>query len=94
MSPRCLFLLVALAATPAAAQTKIGTVRESPFVPGESRIYDEKGALVGTARESPFVPGEVRLYDPEGRATGIEIRPNPFDPKRSDVLDDGAEKDH
>jgi hypothetical protein len=82
-----------LAANSALAQSRAGSVQESPFVPGESRIYDDKGALVGTAQESPFVPGEVRLYDREGKPTGIETRPNAFDPNRTDVFDDGADKD-
>ena len=75
-------------ASPVAAQSRIGSVRESPFVSGTARVYDDKGDLVGTIRENPFIPGRADLYDATGRATGIELRDNAFDPQRTDVLDD------
>ena len=84
---RWLALVAVLVAGEALAQSRVGSVRANPFVPGESRIYDSKGDLVGTARENAFIPGEVDLYDKTGRATGIEVRQNPFDPDRSDILD-------
>ena len=82
--------LFMLFAAPAAAQTRVGSVHESPFSPGTSRIYDTSGDLVGTARENAFRPGETDLYDAEGKPTGIEVRDNAFDPTRSDVLDTHA----
>ena len=76
-----------LVAGSALAQSRVGSVRANPFVPGESRIYDSKGDFVGTARDNAFIPGETDLYDKTGRPTGIEVRQNPFDPNRSDILD-------
>ena len=86
-------LLLSLSA-PAAAQTRVGTVQQSPFAPDTSRIYDNQGNLVGTARDNAFIPGRTDVYDSQGRSTGIEIQPNAFDPSRRDVLDergDGAD---
>jgi hypothetical protein len=85
---RHLFLAVFLLASPALAQSRVGSVRESPFVPGEARIYDERGDLIGTARENPFIPGRTDLYDATGQPTGIELRENPFEADRVDVYDD------
>jgi len=90
---RWLAVAAVLVATPALAQSRVGSVRASPFVPGESQIYDSKGDFVGTARENPFIAGRTDLYDSTGRTTGIEVRQNPFDPERSDVFDAGHERD-
>ena len=84
---RWLAAVAVLVAGPALAQSRVGSVRANPFVPGEARIDDSKGDLVGTARDNAFIPGEVDLYDKSGRSTGIEARENPFDPERSDILD-------
>ena len=85
-------LCIVLLSAPAVAQSRVGSVRASPFVPGESRIYDAQGNLVGTARENPFIPGRTDLYDATGRSTGVEVQQNPFDPSRKDVFDTGEHK--
>ena len=80
-------LLLSLSA-PAAAQTRVGTVQQSPFAPDTSRIYDNQGNLVGTARDNAFIPGRTDVYDAQGRSTGIEVQPNAFNPNRRDAIDD------
>ena len=78
---------IALVGTPTYAQERrAATIAPSAFDPSVARIYGPDGALIGTARESAFQPGTVRLYNPQGQFTGIETRPNPFDPARTDVF--------
>ena len=79
---RWLAAVAVLVAGPALAQSRVGSVRANPFIPGESRVYDSKSDFVGTANENAFIPGEIDLYDQTGRPTGIEARENPFDPER------------
>lgn len=70
MNRRYLFVLLALAATQAAAQTNVGTVRECPFVPRESRIYDEKGAFAGMARGASIRARRSEALRPRGARDG------------------------
>ena len=85
---RTLVVAALLLASPVLAQSRVGTVRESPFASGTSRIYDNEGAFVGTARDNAFVPGRTDLYDSEGRSTGVQIRDNAFDSDRRDIFDE------
>jgi len=89
--PLSLVILVALAA-PLVAQPRVGSVRQSPFIPGTSRLYDADGKFVGTARQNPFLEDRIDLYDSTGRATGF-LRENPFDPTRIDVFDNNGDRD-
>lgn|SRR5262245_11913816 len=91
---KLLAFMVVLIAAPSLAQPRVGSVRQSPFIAGEARIYDQKGDFIGTARDNPFIPGRTDLYDSTGRSTGIELRENPFDPDRSDVFDHGSDHKH
>lgn len=42
---------------------RIGTIRPSPFLPNEARVYDQHEEPRILIQQSPFLPNTLNLYD-------------------------------
>lgn len=54
-------------------------VKPDPVVPGNYRVYDNKGNLKETLKPDPVIPGQYRIEDKNGKPAGF-IKPDPLVP--------------
>jgi hypothetical protein len=73
----CVF--VALPALCSAADKGSVTIKPDPVIPGNYRVYDNKGQLKETWKADPLIPGQYRIEDSKGKPAGT-IRPDPLVP--------------
>ena len=54
-------------------------VKPDPVVPGQYRVYDDKGNLKETLKPDPVIPGQYRIEDKNGKPAGF-LKPDSVSP--------------